>query len=109
MGLSPLKSHKKSHKFAGYEQPGADTCSCKMDAESTVHFLLHCPNYTIHRKVLYGNVNPILLAYKTQFLVDNLLVQLLLYGDKKFKLEENQSILIATIKFIRDTNRFTRI
>ena len=109
MGLSPLKSHKKSHKFAGYEHPGADTCSCKMDTESTVHFLLHCPNYIIHRKVLYGSVNPILLAYNMQFLVDNLLVQLLLYGDKKFKLEENRSILISTIKFIRDTNRFTRI
>ena len=79
-----------------------------MVAESTVHFLLHCPNFTIHRKVLYGTVNPILLVYNTQFLVDNLFVQLLLYGDKKFKLEENQSILKATIKFIRDTNRFSR-
>ena len=34
VGLSPLKSHKKSHTFAGYEHPGADTCSCKMEAES---------------------------------------------------------------------------
>ena len=109
VGLSPLKSHKKSHKFAGYEHPYSDTCSCTMGAESTAHFLLYCPNFTTQRKVLYGTVNPILLTHNTQFFVGNLFVQLLLYGDEKFNLEENQNFLKTTIKFIRDTNRFSQI
>ena len=38
--LSPLKSHKKSHKFAGYEEPLFAICSCSMGiAETTIHFL----------------------------------------------------------------------
>ena len=78
-------------------------------AETTSHFLLHCPNFTMHRRNLYGTVNPILRAYNIPFLVDNLFQHLLLYGDEKFKYEENQNILKATIKFIRDTNRFSRM
>ena len=80
-----------------------------MGAESTAHFLLYCPNFTTQRKVLYGTVNPILLTHNTQFFVGNLFVQLLLYGDEKFNLEENQKNLKATIKFISDTNRFSQI
>ena len=41
VGLSPLKSHKKSHKFSGYEEDRSDTCSCLTDLETTCHFL--CP------------------------------------------------------------------
>ena len=40
---------------------------------------------------------------------DKNLVLLLLYGNKKFKLHENQSILKATINFIRKTFRFSQI
>ena len=43
------------------------------------------------------------------FLEDNILLQLLLYGDEKFKLEDNQIILKATIKFIRDSSRFSHM
>ena len=108
--LSPLKSHKKAHNFAGYEEPLASNCSCSMGiAETTSHFLLHCPYFTIHRRTLFGTVNPILQAYNIPFLVDNLFEYLLLYGDEKFKLEENQNILKATINFIRNTNRFSQI
>ena len=78
-------------------------------AETTSHFLLHCPYFTIHRRTLFGTVNPILRTYNIRFLVDNLFEYLLLYGDEKFKLEENQNILKATINFIRNTNRFSQM
>ena len=108
--LSPLKSHKKSHKFAGYEDPLFGNCSCSMGiAETTSHFLLHCPNFTFHRRTLFDTVNPILQAYNIPFLDDNLFEHLLLYGNEKFKYEENQKILKATIKFIRNTSRFSQM
>ena len=75
-------------------------------AETTSHFLLHCPNFTTHRRTLFGSVNPILRAYNVRFLVDELFEHLLLYGDERFNDEENQIILKATIKFIRNTSRF---
>lgn len=40
----------------------------------------------------------ILQAYNIPFLDDNLFEHLLLYGNEKFKYEENQKILKATIK-----------
>ena len=83
VGLSPLKSHKKLYKFAGYKDPLSDTCRCQMGTETTCHFLLHCHNFNAHRKSLYDTVNPILRAYHTPFLVDKLFVHLLLYGDEK--------------------------
>ena len=109
VGLSPLKSHKKHHNFSGYEEDFSDTCSCLMDLETTWHFLLHCPNFINQRKTLYGTVNPILRVYNIPFLVDECFVDLLLYGDTKFKFEENQSILKATINFIRNSSRFSQM
>ena len=106
MGLSPLKSHKKSHHF---KDTPYDTCSCAQGiAETTCHFLLHCSNFIIHRKVLLDIVNPILRAQNIFGFADNELAHLLLYGDEKLKFEENQKILNATINFIRNSNRFSQ-
>ena len=109
VGLSPLKSHKKKHNFSGYEEYLSDTCNCLTGLETTCHFLLHCPKYIVHRRILFGIVNPILRAYNIPFLVDELFVHLLLYGDVTFKFEENQNILKATINFIRNTTRFSQM
>ena len=78
-------------------------------AETTSHFLLHCPNFTINRRTLSGTANPILQSYNIPFLDDELFVHLLLYGDEKFEFEENQNILKATIKFIGNTSRFSQM
>ena len=109
VGLSPLKSHKKGHNFSGYEKDLSDTCSCLMGLETTCHFLLYCPNFINHRKTLYGTVNPILRVYNSPFIDDECLIRLLLYGDTKFKLEDNQNILKATIIYIRNTSRFSQM
>ena len=106
VGLSPLKSHKKSHHF---KDTPYDTCSCAQGiAETTCHFLLHCSNFIIHRKVLLDIVNPVLRAQNIFGFADNELAHLLLYGDEKLKFEENQKILNATINFIRNSNRFSQ-
>jgi len=47
VGLSPLKSHKMSHNF---EDTPVDTCLCTQNAETTHHFLLECPIFTVQRQ-----------------------------------------------------------
>ena len=107
VGLSPLRSHKCAHKFV--DTP-SELCNCMLNtAETTCHFLFHCHHFVNPRKALYATVNPILLKYETRFLEDNSLLKLLLYGGEKFGLEDNQNILKATIKFIRNSCRFSQM
>ena len=97
-------SHKKSHHFI--DTPD-DTCNCKQHAETLEHFLLHCPFFIVQRRELFLTFNPILLENSMRFLDDTNLVNLLLYGNVKFDFYVNQSILKATIQFIRSSFRFS--
>ena len=112
VGLSFLRSHKKRHNFR--DTPD-DTCHCTGAvvntgaAETTTHFLLHCQYFIEHRRTLFESINPILEKNNLFRLVDKDIVHLLLYGNATFKLEENQTILKATINFIRKTSRFSQI
>ena len=110
--LSPLKSHKMKHKF--HDTP-VDTCPCARDAnapetpETSEHYFFHCPLFIEYRRDLLGVVNPILLAHNMGFQDDRNLLYILLYGHVKFKFQENQSIIIATLDYIKETRRFTTI
>ena len=104
LGLSHLKNHKKSHNFI--DTPD-DTYNCKLQAETSGHYLLHCPIFIEQRRELFLTLNPILLENNMRFLDDRNLVNLLLYGNDKFNFHVNQSILMATIKFIRCSSRFS--
>ena len=42
LGLSHLCEHKFRHNFQDTLNP---ICSCGDDIETTIHYLLHCPNY----------------------------------------------------------------
>ena len=106
VGLSPLKSHKKKHNFK--DTPN-DTCQCSLNAETSNHFFLHCPNFTAQRQILFQTINPLLFAYSMRFLDDKILLDLLLYGHVKLKSDENRSIFKATINYIRSTSRFSQI
>ena len=100
VGLSQLRSHKKAHNF---QDTPDDKCCCTLSSETTVHFLLHCPNFVEQRRELFHTLNPLL--NNMRFLDDELLVRLLLYGDDIFEFRSNQSILKATIDFIRRSAR----
>ena len=106
VGLSPLKSHKRRHNF---QDTPDDTCHCMRDAESTYHFLLHCPTFTEHRRTLFETIDPIIDQNILLALDDKDFEDLLLYGSDWLSLEENQTILKATINFIRMTSRFSQI
>ena len=107
VGLSPLRHHKKRHKFI--DTPN-DTCRCGTRIETTDHFLLNCPLFNMQRDTLMSVANPIISRlYCWTSVTNSVRTNWLLYSDDKLNFAENSEILKATIKFIRDTKRFTQI
>ena len=102
LGLSPLRSHKKRHNFV--DTP-SDLCLCNTDIEDTKHFLFKCPFYAIKRASLATEVIPILTRNNLNHLSDD--EKLYLYGSVSINDNDNKAILLATIKFLKDTNRFS--
>ena len=56
LGLSHLREHKFKHSFQDSINP---LCSCSLDVESTIHYFLHCPQFTIERHTLLNAISPI--------------------------------------------------
>ena len=104
VGLSPLKEHKKRHRFL--DTP-TDICCCGTGIETTEHFLLKCPMFSGPRAKLLSKINPILNSNSEQLIDDPYLVQIILYGNQNFNPFENNSILNATINYILFTERFS--
>ena len=102
LGLSKLRSHKKNHNFL--DTP-TDHCLCKTGVEDTRHYLFHCPFYARHRATLASSVINVLEQKNLNHLADS--EPLYLYGDKTLTFEENRTIILATIHYIKNTNRFT--
>ena len=106
VGLSPLKSHKKSHNS---QDTPDDTSRCTLSAETSQHNFIHCPDFFNHRHDIFQILNPIMFANNMRFLDDKTLVHLLLYGHKKLEFHVNESILKSTINFIKNSLRFSQM
>ena len=102
VGLSPLRSHKRKHNFI--DTP-TDTCLCNQGIEDTNHFLFLCPFYAIQRATLAASVIIILQNYNLNHLGNQL--ELYLYGHQSINLTDNRRILSSTVKYIKDTRRFS--
>ena len=102
LGLSPLKSHKVRHKFI--DTP-SDVCICNTGAEDTEHFLFKCPFHATKRASLATEVVPILIRNNLNHLSSD--EKLYLYGNDSISDSDNKAILLATMKYIKDTNRFS--
>ena len=105
LGLSKLKLHKMNHNF---KDTSNSACACGSKRESTSHYLLSCKMFHQERKDLLNSLNPILIR-NNLILNEDEKVALILYGGKSLTLEENRSILNATIKYILDTKRLSHI
>ena len=101
LGLSPLKSHKHRHNFA--DTP-SDKCNCGIEAESTSHFLFNCPLFVSHRGNLASSVIRTLIPNNLNHLANS--EKLYLYGHHNLSDLDNTNILNATVKYIKDTERF---
>ena len=102
LGLSPLRSHKRRHKF---DDTPSDVCLCKIGVEDTKHFLFRCPFHATKRASLATEVVPILIRNNLNHLSGD--EKLYLYGNESISDGDNKAILLATMKFIKDTNRFS--
>ena len=78
-------------------------CPMNDGIENTEHFLLLCPAFEVQRRNLLAGIRPYV---QINSLSNNILVEILLYGDKDFSNDVNKTILECTIKFIYETGRF---
>ena len=53
VNFSHLRDHKFKHSFQGTINP---LCTCSLEAETTNHFMLHCPYYENERHILLASV-----------------------------------------------------
>ena len=102
VGLSFLKHHKKSHNFI--DTP-SDICLCNHGIEDTNHFLFLCPLFAPHRATLASSVIQILQKYSLNHLGNQ--SHLYLYGHPTINLAENRKIILSTIKYIKESRRFS--
>ena len=100
--LSPLRSHKFHHNFI--DTP-SDICYCNQSIEDTRHFLLLCPFYVTQRANLLTSVKEILQKNNLNHLRNQF--KLYLYGHHSINYVDNRDILISTLKYIKETRRFS--
>ena len=80
-------------------------CSCSLEIENTVHYLLHCHHFSTFRIDLLNSVISILSNFES--LPDNAKKEILLYGDSFLDQNKNKLILEATLTFIKNSERFS--
>ena len=104
VGFSKLNFHKFKHN-------GRDTinpmCPTSDDIEDTVHFLLLCPSFDVQRQDLLAEIVDLLRPFlHITDMSNDILVQLLLYGDQDLSYDLNRKILGLTSRYIHETGRF---
>ena len=96
--LSPLRYHKN------FIDTPSNECPCNHGIEDTNHFLFLCSFYDIQRATLLNTVIEIIRKYSLNNLGNQ--SNLYLYGHRSINLDENRKILLATINYIKETQRF---
>ena len=81
-------------------------CSCSLEAESIKHIFLHCHHYTSIRKTLLNTAE--MIDESILNVNDDDLIEILLFGNCKFSLERNSSIIKASINYIKNSKRFDK-
>ena len=95
--------HKCRQKFEDTLNP---LCSCSLETESTAYFFPRCRNCTIIRITFMNELNDIYNSITSR--QPNELLRTILYGNCKFKDNVNKVNLIATIQFIKNSNKFNQ-
>ena len=102
VGLSKLNLHKFKHNFRDTINP---MCPSNDGIESTEHFLLLCPSFEVQRRNLLAGVFALLRPFGYIDLSNEVLTQLLLFGDKGLPNDVNRNILKLTLLYIHTTGR----
>ena len=101
LGFGHLNEHKFRHNFRDFFNP---LCECKLEPETTSHFLLRCHLFQAERTTLLNDIKEV----DERIVSDNTsnLDQILLYGNENYNHDTNKKILLSTIKFCIDSKRF---
>ena len=102
MGLSKLNFHEFRHNFKDTVNP---RCPTNDGVEDTEHFLLLCPSCAVQRQNLPAEIPPLLRPFGYANLSNEVLTQLLFYGDENLSNDVNRNILELTLQFIKETGR----
>ena len=78
-------------------------CNCG-SVETTIHYLLHCPNFSKERLTLFNKLKSI--DENILSTDDSNISKVLLFGDDSFDDVKNTSVLTASIKYIFSTKRY---
>ena len=100
VGLSLLKSHKKSHNFI--DTP-SDWCECNSPPDNKYHYLLQCHLFHFPRIELINSITSIVSPYNLIDVIDNQMIYL--YGNCSLSCENNRKIILSTIKYMKETGR----
>ena len=79
-------------------------CTCSSENEWTLHFFLHCHYYISIRKTLFEEVKTIDASLVQ--LPDCKLTDILLYGCSHFDENQNRLLLISSIEYIINSEKF---
>ena len=101
LSLSHFREHKLRHNFHDNLNP---ICSCGDYIETTIHYLLHFPNYLDERRTLFDNLRSI--GENIHDKNDSQISELLLFGVSSNNDASDTCILNATIQHILATERF---
>ena len=102
LDFSHLNEHRFQHNFQGCLNP---LCSCSLQTEDTIHYLLHCHHFSQHRIDLINSVKYTFEGFDS--LSDISKKDLLLYGDPRFDINKSKFILQATLFYVKSTERFS--
>ena len=77
-----------------------------IEAETKTDYFLRCHYYNASRSALMNDLNEIVISFST--LNENKFIDLILCGSDKFDGKKNHNILMSTIKFSKDSQRFDK-
>ena len=100
--FSDLRDHRFRHSF----NCASATCICDFENETTVHFLLRCPRFVEQRACLINTIGELLDIPDILFVAEDDLCKIILFGSKDHSDDTNNTLLKATIRYIRETKRF---
>ena len=103
LGLSPLKKHLSSYGIIDNS-----ICEyCGIEEECSIHYLMHCPNFSIERTTMLVALSNLLSTQLLSQLVnEKLMVQCLLNGMEQLNNEKNVALFSIVFHFINSTGRF---
>ena len=102
--FSDLREHRFNHRF----NCPSPVCKCSIENESTEHFFLRCPRYSVIRQTLLSNL-AIAVNNEILNLPHGHLTNIMLYGSTSFNNVTNKTILTISIHFIKASGRFNKI